>query len=157
MQSEDYALKTNARAFPSRSKAKAKPQRRTSASSSTKTIPIGERTWTHIEPQDYSLTDYSVSKKKMIFGTNLRILDIGLMKCGRAKWQEAEATRKDFNIVLIHQDKKFIPSELFKVIQGRNPIDPTVQDSVSIPDDFFEYIFIISDVQSVHTPSQIQD
>ena len=28
-----------------------------------KTIPIGERTWTHIEPQDYSLTDYSVSKK----------------------------------------------------------------------------------------------
>ena len=32
-------------------------------SSSTKTFPIGERTWTDIEPQDYSLTDYSVSKK----------------------------------------------------------------------------------------------
>ena len=28
-----------------------------------KTKPIGERTWTDIEPQDYSPTDYSVSKK----------------------------------------------------------------------------------------------
>ena len=34
-----------------------------SASSSTKTVPIGERTWTDIEPQDYSSVDYSVSKK----------------------------------------------------------------------------------------------
>ena len=64
MQFEDFALKkTNVLAFASRSKAKAKPQRRTSACSSTKTIPIGERTWTDIEPQDYSLTDCSVSKK----------------------------------------------------------------------------------------------
>ena len=37
MQFEDYALKSNARAFASRSKAKAKPQRRISASPSTKT------------------------------------------------------------------------------------------------------------------------
>ena len=28
-----------------------------------KTMPIGERTWTDIEPQDYSLTDDSVSQK----------------------------------------------------------------------------------------------
>ena len=38
MQFEDYALKSNARAFASRSKAKAKPQRRISASSSTKNV-----------------------------------------------------------------------------------------------------------------------
>ena len=56
-------------------------------------------------------------EKRIIFGTNLRILDIGLVKCGRVEWQEADATRKDFNIVLIHQDKKFFTSELFKVIQ----------------------------------------
>ena len=35
----------------------------------------------------------------------------------RVQWQKAEGTRKDFNIVLIHQDKKFLISELFKVIQ----------------------------------------
>ena len=52
-----------------------------------------------------------------IFGTILNDLNIGLMKSGREEWQEAEETRKDFNIVLIHQDKKFFISELFKVIQ----------------------------------------
>ena len=63
MQFEDHALKSNVLAFASSSKAQAKPQRRTSASSSTKTILIGERTWTDIEPQDYSFPDYSLSKK----------------------------------------------------------------------------------------------
>ena len=54
MQFDNIALKSNARAFESRSKAKAKPQRRTLASSSTRTLRIGERTWTDIEPQDYA-------------------------------------------------------------------------------------------------------
>ena len=39
---------------------------------------------------------------------------------------------------------------------GRNLIDPTLQDNVLIPDNFFEYI-CMSDVQSIYTPSQIQD
>ena len=54
---------------------------------------------------------------KIIFGTKLINLLIGLMKCGRASWQKEEETRKDFNIALIHQDKKFFISELFKDIQ----------------------------------------
>ena len=57
MQFEDYALKLNARCFASRSKARAKPQGRNSASSSTRTIPIWERTWTDVE-QEHSLSDY---------------------------------------------------------------------------------------------------
>ena len=67
MQFEDVALKTNVLASASRSKAKAKPQRRTLASSSTKTIPFGERKWTDIEPQDYSSIEYPVSKQLSIF------------------------------------------------------------------------------------------
>ena len=63
MQFEEYALRLNACDFVSRSKAKAKPQRRDSASSFTRTSPIGERTWTDIEPQKYSLSDYPVAKK----------------------------------------------------------------------------------------------
>ena len=62
-QFEEYVLKLNAGDFASRSKAKAKPQRRTSACSSTRTVPIWERTWTDIEPQDYSPIGYPVSKK----------------------------------------------------------------------------------------------
>ena len=61
MQFEEHASKLNAGDFASRSKAKAKPQRRDSASSSTRTFPIGERTWTDVEPGKHSLSDYPVS------------------------------------------------------------------------------------------------
>ena len=63
MQFEEYALRLNASDFASRSNAKAKPQRRESASSSTRTVHIGERTWTDVEPGEYSISDYEVSKK----------------------------------------------------------------------------------------------
>ena len=63
MQFEVYALNLNAGDFASQSKANAKPQKRDSASSSTRTILIRERTWTDVEPGKYSLSDYSVSKK----------------------------------------------------------------------------------------------
>ena len=66
---------------------------------------------------------------KMIFGINLRYLNIGLMMYGRAKWQVAEATRKDFSIVLILQEQ-FCTSELFKGHSGRSLIDPTLLDNV---------------------------
>ena len=60
---EEYALKLNAGDFASRSKAKAKPLTRDSARSSTRTIFIGERTCTDVEPGKYSLSDNPVSKK----------------------------------------------------------------------------------------------
>ena len=179
MQFEEYALKLNAGDFASRSKAKSKPQRRVSASSSTKTIPIGERSWTDIEPETYSSIAYPVSKQLSTLlrqghlpreedgaiefwrlgdylPTNARTLSIGLMKCGRVQWQKAEATRKDFNIVLIHQDKKFFISELFKVIQDAIPLILHCGTmcwfwTISLS------TFIIFDVQSICTPSQIQD
>ena len=70
-------------------------------------------------------------------------LNIGLMKSGRVQWQKAEETRKAFNIVLIHQDKKFIYLRALQGHSGRNPIDPTLQDNVLIPNNFFEYIYHI--------------
>ena len=48
---------------------------------------------------------------KMIFGTSLSTLDICQMMYGRARWQKEEDKRKDFNTVLIRQDKKFFTSE----------------------------------------------
>ena len=85
----------------------------------------------------------------MIFGTNLSTLNIGLTICGKAGWQEAEATRKGFNIVLIRQDKKFFTSELFKVIQDAIPL--TLHDNVLIPNNFFEYIDHIGCAVSLHS------
>ena len=48
MQLEEYALKLSTSDLACRSKAKAKPQRREPAGSSTRTVPIGERIWTDV-------------------------------------------------------------------------------------------------------------
>ena len=116
-------------------------ERRTSACSSTRTVPICERSWTDIEPENLfayrlpcvKMTEYSSSSW---WSTSRRrwsdwILEIKRlsseriwkfsMNCGRVEWQEAEATRKYFNVVLIHEDNKFFISELFKVIQDAIP------------------------------------
>ena len=63
LKSEEFALKTNVLAFASRSKAKAKPRRRTSACSSTRTVPICERSWTDEEPGTYSHIAFTESKR----------------------------------------------------------------------------------------------
>ena len=63
MQFEDFAFKTNVLAFANRSKAKAKPRRRVLACSCTRTVPIGERNWTDLDPEDYSPIAYPVSKQ----------------------------------------------------------------------------------------------
>ena len=63
VQAEEYALKLNASDFACRSKAKAKPQRREPADSSTRTIPVGERIWTDVGRGEYSISDHAVSKK----------------------------------------------------------------------------------------------
>ena len=140
VQFEDYALKSNVLAFSSRSKAKAKPQKLDSASSSTKTFLIRERTWTDVEPGKNSLSDYPVSKKlinllrhgspprdddgaiefwrkKIIF----RIIFVFCHHWSDEKWKNSMAggggdKRIDFSIVLIFHEKLFT-SELFKVIQ----------------------------------------
>ena len=59
----EYALRLKASDFASRSKAKAKPRRPTSACSSTRTAPICERIWTDIEPGTQSNIAYPVSEQ----------------------------------------------------------------------------------------------
>ena len=71
MQFEEYALKTDVPGFASRSKARAKPQRRTSACSSTRSVPICERAWTDVEPGTYSHIAFPVSKQ---LSTLLRLM-----------------------------------------------------------------------------------
>ena len=173
MQFEDYSLKSNARAFASRSKAKAKPQKRTSASSSTKTIHIGERTWTDIEPQDYSLNDYSVSKKLINL---LRHGDLVRDNDGAIEfWRIKDYFQNHFVHSRHWSDDKwksimarggghkkrfqYCTDSLGEILylralqghSGRNIIDPSLQDNVLIPDDCFEYINHIGCAVNVHS------
>ena len=137
MQFEDFALKLNVLAFASRSKAKAKPQRRISASSSAKTFPIWATSWTDIEPQDCSPIDYPVSKKliNLLRHGSLPREDDGAIEFWRlkdflrnhfvhsqhwsdGKWKSRMAKRRRKQILYCtRQDKKFFISRLFKVIQ----------------------------------------
>ena len=170
VQLEEFALKLNAKDFACRSKAKAKPQRREPAGSSIKTIPIRERTWTDVEPGEHSISDYEVSKKliiekmmerlnsgelKTIFRNISRTIIIGLTKSGRTAWQEEEETRKDFNIVLINQEQS-CTSELIKVIQDAVSLI-LLYRTMSLFRTVSSSAFVMSDVQSIHIPSSIED
>ena len=171
MQFKDYALKSNARAFASRSKAKAKPQRLTSASSSTKTFPTRERTWTDIEPQKYSLSDYPVSKKliNLLRHGSLPRENDGAIEFWRIKdylqnpfvhsrhwsdekWksimQEEEETRKRFQYCA-DSSGEILYLRALQGHPGRNLIDPSLQ--VLIPDDFFKYIYHVGCAINLHS------
>ena len=138
VQFEEYALKLNASDFASRSKAKANHQRREPAGSSPRTIPIGKRIWTDVEPGEYSISDYAVSKKLIHLLRRARIQreDDGAIEFWRIKenlqkhfpycphwsddkWKKSrqeEETRRDTSTALVLQEKS-CTSELFKVIQ----------------------------------------
>ena len=77
------------------------------------------------------------------------------MKCGRVEWQEAEETRKDFNIVPVHQGEKFSTSELIKVIQDAIPLIFQYR-TMYLFRTISSSTFITSDKQSTYIPSQIQ-
>ena len=76
---------------------------------------------------------------------------IGLMKSGRAPWQEEEKdTRKDFSIVLILQEQ-FLYLRALQGHSGRNLIDPSLQDNILIPDGFFKYIYHVGFAINLHS------
>ena len=152
MQFEERAFILNAGDFASRSKARAKPQRRDSASSTTGTFPIGKRTWTDVEPGKQSLNDYSVSEKLIHLlrhGSLLREND-GAIEF----WRIKDNLQKHFLYCHHWSDEKWKKNMAggggnkkryqycsdssgvnlyFRALQGhsgRNLIDPSLQDNV---------------------------
>ena len=89
--------------------------------------------------------------RRIIFGTIVSNLNIGLMKSGWVQWQEAEETRKNSILYRSIETRKFFTSELFRVISGRNPINPSLQDNVLIPDNFFVYIYYVGCAINLHS------
>ena len=174
MQFADFPLKTNVLAFASRSKAKAKPQRRTPASSSTRTVPIGERKWTDIEREDYSPIAYPVSKQLSTLLRHGHLLreDDGAIEFWRLKdylrndsvqsqhwsdekWKSTMAkgggNKKCFQFCTDPSGQEILYLRALQGHSGRNLIDPSLQDSVLIPNDFFEYIYHIGCAINLHS------
>ena len=172
--SKIFALKTNVLAFASRSKAKAKPRRRNSAISSTGTLPIGERTWTDIEPEDYSPIAYPVSKQlsTLLRHGDLPREDDGAIEFWRSKdylrnhvdqsqhwsdekWKSTMANgggnKKIFQYCTDPSGQEILYLRALQGHSGRNLIDPSLQDNVLIPIDFFGYICYIGCAINLHS------
>ena len=122
-----------------------------------------ERTWTDIEPQDYSPTDYSVPKKliNLLRHGSLPREDDGAVEFWRLKdylqnhfvhsrhwsdkkWKSIMAkgggNKKIFQYCTDSSEETFYLRSL-QGHSGRNLIDPSLQDNVLIPDDFFKCIY----------------
>ena len=138
-----------------------KPPRRTPSSLSTRTLPIRERKWTDVEPEYYSPVAYPVSKQ---LSTLLRHGSLPQEDDGAIEfWRMKEYLRNDLVRSQHWSDEKWksimargggnkkifqyctdVSGTIvyFRALQGhsgRNIIDPSLQDNVLIPDDFFEY------------------
>ena len=174
MQFEECTLKLKAGDFASRSKAKAKPQKRDFASSSTRTIPTGERTWTDVEPGKQSLSDYSVSKKLINL---LRHGSLPRENDGAIEfWKIKDNLRKHCLYCHHWSDEKWKSSMAgggggetkrfqycsdssgtilyLRALQGhsgRNLIDPSLHDIVIIPDGFFKCIYHVGCAINLHS------
>ena len=174
VQLEEYAWKLDAKDFACRSKAKTKPQKRDSASSSTRTIPIVKRNWTDVEPGGYSLSDYDISKKL-----------IHLLRHGKQVHRENDGAiefrriKDNLQTYFLHchhwSDDKWKMSMAggggnkkrcqyctdssgiivyLRALQGHsgcNLVDPTLQDNVVIPSNFFQYIYHVGCALNLHS------
>ena len=175
MQFEEFALKTNVLAFARRSDAKAKPRRRTSTCSSTRTKPICERSWTAIfEPETYSLVARPVSKQlsTLLRHGHLPREEDGAIEFWRLKeylridlvqsqhwsaemWKSKMAggggNKKIFQCCTDPSGQEILYLRALQGHSGRNPIDPSLQANVLIPNNFFEHIYHIGCAVNLHS------
>ena len=93
---------------------------------------------------------FNSGELKRIFRNISRNVIVGLTESGRRAWQEEEETSNDTSTALILQENS-CTSEPFKVIQGRNLIDPTLQDNVVFPSNVFQYIYHIGCAINLHS------
>ena len=137
-------------------------------------LPIGERKWTDVEPQDYSSIDYPVSKQlsTLLRHGHLPREDDGAIEFWRIKehvrndlersqhwsdekWKSTMAkgggNKKIFQYCTDPSGQEILFLRALQGHSGRNLVDPSLQDNVFIPNDFFEYIYHIGCAINLHS------
>ena len=173
-QLEEYALKLSAKDFACRSKAKAKPQRREPAGSSPRIVPIEKRNWIDIEPGKHSLSDYEVSKKVIHLlrhSQKLHREEDGAVHFWRIKEnlqnqlpQSIHSSDDRWKVCLaagggVKRRFQYCTDDsgaivYFRTLQGhsgRNLIDPSLEDNVVIPSNFFQHIYHVGSAFNLHS------
>ena len=173
-QLEEYALKLSAKDFACRSKAKAKPQRRELAGSSPRIVPMERRNWIDIEPRNHSLSAYEVSKKVIHLLRHSQ--QVHREEDGAVHfWRMKENLQNQFPQSVHWTDDRWKAClaagggvkrrfqyctddsgaiVYFRALQGhsgRNLIDPSLQDNVVVPSNFFQHIHHIGCAFNLHS------
>ena len=174
-QLEEYASQLDANDFACRSKAKATPQRTEPAGSSPRTIPIWKRIWTDVEPGEYSLSDYHISKKLIhLLRHNKQVHreDDGAVQFWRmkenlqkhfpychhwsdCKWKKSMAggggNKKSYQYCTDPSGQEILYLRALQGHSGRNLMDPTLQNKVVLPSNFFQYIYHVGCAINLHS------
>ena len=173
-QLEEYALKLDAKDFACRSKAKAKLQRRELAGSSPRIVPIERRNWIDIEPGKYSLSEYEVSKKVIYLLRHSQ--QVHREEDGAVHfWRMKENLQNQFPQSIHWSDERwksclaggggvkrrfqyctddagtFVYFRALQGHSGRDLVDPSSQDNVIIPSNFFQHIYHIGCAFNLHS------
>ena len=171
---EEYALKLDAKDFACRSKAKAKPQRRETAGSSTRTVRVGRRNWIDVEPGKYSFSDYEVSEKVTYLlrhSQHVHREEDGAVQFWRIKenlqkyflycphWSDSkwtacmaggEVNKKRFQYCT-DSSGTIVYLRALQGHSGRNLIDLSLQDNVIIQSNFFQFIYHVGCAITLHS------
>ena len=161
---EEQASQLKVKDFATRSKAKAKPERREPVDYSPSIIPMRERKWIDIEPGNHSLSAYEVSKKVIHLLRHSQIAqreEDGAVQFLRIKnylrnrfpqsihWSDdcwkaclaAEGGAKRRFQYCTDDSGTIVYFRALQVHSGRNLIDPLLQDNVVIQHGFFQHIY----------------
>ena len=160
--------------FAFASEAKAKPRRPSITCWSSRTVLVLERTWIDIEPGAQFDQAYPVAKKTKTLlrhGELLREED-GAIEFWRLKkdlrnkfehshfwsddvWKSKMAgsggNNKKFQYCTDPSGQEILYLRALQGQSGRNPLDPTLQDNVVIPNNFFENIYHIGCAVNLHS------
>ena len=162
---EEQASQLKVKNFAARSKAKAKPQRRELVDSPS-IIPMNERKWIDIEPGNYSLSAYEISKKVIHLLRHSQTIqreDDGAVQFWRIKnylqnqfpqnqywsddpWKAFLAAREKAKRRYQYCTDISGTIVYFRALQGysgRDLIDPSLQDNVIIQRGVFQHIYHI--------------
>ena len=134
---------------------------------------MGKRTWTDVEPGEYSLSDYDISKKLIHLlrhGSQVRREDDGAVQfwrikenlqkhfpycphCSDDKWKKSMAggggNKKRYQYCTDSSGIIVYLRDL-QGHSGRNLLDPSQQDNVVLPSNFFQYIYHVGCAINLH-------
>ena len=169
---EEQIPQTSTSVVAARSKAKAKPQTRELAGTTT-TIPIHQRRWIDIEPSKQDLDSYDLSKKviTIFFDTIKRYIEKRMEQLNFARkflrnhhsqkqnwsddrWKACLAAGGGSKRRYQYCSDNLGTIFYFRALQGHsgsNLIDPTLQDNVLIGTGIFPYIYHVGSNFNLHS------